>query len=921
MIRELVSSFGKWREVSVSSKKYFLRTLALILTTSLIIQMLPPSNVAGQATIRPSNSKGWGMFFGTTGDVRIDITESGVAVRIDMPREFRPGTAENDTSFVESNISNDYYYYSVIDQSEYYPYDLNAPYTIDIWNPPLYLTPECTGKFYNFTAPKFVRLKDLTAPGISGIYNFTVRIAKNMGSDGRPIFPELPNKVLQIPVSMREDPAYIYGYIADHSDPLNPRRIKAKGVVYAVGVTTGQIGRGYVDPETGFFNVTGLYAGEYRLEGSAGFFSETGFAYATTTRSFTVTVGKGGSTYIGDFVLNRGCIINGSITYVDQWSNPLRPLDSPYLNALNYHALNYTVEAYDTSGKIVASRIYRSNNLQTEPYGLLFRNGTKYVGYPALGTEYAGFGPGTYTIKIWVYGFTLPSSQVKTVTIASYGTIVNVGNSNLPYGAVVSGTIRLRHNTNLETPNEAELFTYGSSTGKHFGGNILVEMYSNEGVLKGLAVYNRTSSDGVVDYADFSSGEQNGLLKFYILGFSELYNKSYSGRWTIGSYPGPSPWDYGVETGTYYIRVWIRGYVQESLDEFTIGTMASNVTCPIDMQRAAAVQVTVESWNTKITSRRPQAPQPWRFLEWCPPPRLRVYFYRGGVEVGYAESILRLGYPGVTETTATLNFTGHNWSTDYIIFEGYVPTSLDVGNYTMKAYTYGYIQMEEFSFHLALGDFARLFMRLFIAGEIHGDVPLMMNGLFVTLTANVTVRPEVQLGGSLKGVNVTDVPKDSSRFGFSTYGFFGRGHFFYVDPQGSRWRDYGLDTGNYTVYVPEFGYLEDRRFMQTLDIYANVPYLETMVGVVFHVDRMVRVFGTVAGLDNNDRPVLLVWASISAQGRVSYSYDGDFMLHLPSGTGSVTFECPGYKSQTLPIGTNDQQQFTILLEQSGTAFP
>ncbi len=903
----------------MSSRRILLGLLAVALTTSLILDLLPVTNVVAEAEIKPSNPKGWGMFFGTTGDIRIDITESAVAVRIEMPREFRPGTAENDTSFVESNISNDYYYYSVIDQSQYYPYDVNAPYTIDIWNPPLYLTPECTGKFYNFTAPKFVRLMELTAPEISGIYNFTVRIAKNMGSDGRPIFPDLPNKVLQIPVSMREDPARIWGNVTDRITGLDITN--AKGVVYAVEINTGRIGRGFVAPGSSGFNITGLYAGTYRLEGSVGYFSGTGYAYVKTDYPSTVVVGKGGGVYVGDFALDRGCIINGSITYVDQWNNPLRPLDSPYLSALNYEALNYTVEAYDVSGRIVASRIYKSNNLQTERYGLLFRNGTKYVGYPALGTEYAGFGPGTYTIKIWVYGFTLPSSQVRTVTIASYGAIVDVGNSNLPYGAVISGTIRLRHDTNLETPREAELATYGSSTGKHFGGNILVEMYSSEGVLKGLAVYNRTSADGIVEYADFSSGEQTRLLKFYILGFSELYNKSYSGRWTVGSYPGPSPWDYGVETGTYYIRVWIRGYVQESLEEFTIGTMAPNVTRTIDMQRAAAVQVTVESWNTRILSKKPQAPQPWRFLGWCPPPRLRVYFYREGVEVGYAETILRLGYPGVTETTATLNFTGHNWSTDYIIFEGYIPTSLDAGNYTMKGYTYGYIQMEEFSFYLALGDFARLFLRLFIAGEIHGDVPLMMNDLFVTLTANVTVRPEVLLGGSLKGVNVTDVPKDSGGFGFSTYGFFGRGHFFYVDPEGIRWRDYGLDTGNYTVFIPEFGYIEDRRFMQTLDIYANVPYLETMVGVVFHVERMIRVFGTVAGLDNNDRPVLLVWASISAQGRVAYSYDGDFWLHLPSGTGLVTFECPGYNSQTWTIGTNDQQQFTILLGQSGASFP
>ena len=903
--------------VEVGARRYRTGLLGIVLLACLLLASMPISNVLGEAEIKPS--KGWGMFFGTTGDVRIDITESAVAVRIEVPREFLLGTVENDTSFIESDVSNDYFYYSVIDQAVYYPYDANAPYTIEIWNPPRYSA--CTGRFYNFTPPKYVLLERLRAPSISGIYNFTVRIAKNMGSDGKPVFPLLPSKVLQVPVSMREDPGYITGVVVDQ---YLFTRIRTKGVVYAVDVNTGRIGRGFVDPEDGSFNITGLYEGDYRLEGSAGLFQETGYAYAITPSPVNVHVSRGLGTILWfDFVLNRGCIINGTITYVDAFNPALaiNPLDAPYLRTLNYNALNYTVEAYDEDGTIVASNIYKSNNVPTESYALLFRNGTEYAGYPALGTEYAGYGPGRYTIKIWVYGFILPESQVKTVVISSYGTKNLAGESRLPYGAVVSGTIRLFHGPNLETPREGETKTFGSSIGTLFGGNILVEMYDSEGVLKGLAVYNRTFSDGVVQYADFSSGEQTPLLKFYILGFSELYNKSYSGRWTVGSYPGPSPWDYGLEAGTYYIRVWIRGYIQEEVEEFTVAA-ANNVTQTIDMQRGGAVRVTVESWNTKVRTRKPQAPQPWRFLEWCPPPRLRVYFYRSGVEVGYVEAILRLGFPGVTQTTATMNFTGHNWSIDEIIFEGYIPSSLDAGNYSARAYTYGHIQAREVSFYVILGDLSRIGIMLFIAGEIHGTVPLMMNELFVALTENVTVRPEVILDGDLKGVDVVNATKDSTRFDFSTYGFYGRGHFFYVDPDGLRWKDYGLDTGNYNVFVPEFGY--DRKFMQDLDIYANVPDLNTMVGVVFHVERLVKIYGVISGYDWTglaDEIKPLVWAVATTNGRISYSFDGDYYLHTPTETNTVTFSCPGYTSQTVTVTTNDQIVITVVLEQSGEPFP
>ena len=861
------------------------------------------------------------MFFRTTGDVRIDITESCWAVRIEVPREFLQGRYENDTSFIESDISNDYFYYKLVDQFDYYPYDANAPYTVEIWNPPRYLNPGCTGMFYNFTAPKYVILKGLSAPDVSGIYNFTVRIAKQRGIDGKPIFPLDPSKILQVPVSMREDPASIAGYV---TDTINHHRLLTKGVIYAIGTGTGAIGRAFVNPETGFFNITGLYAGEYILQGSAGFFAETGYAYARTEFPIPITVAKDERiTLLSEFALNRGCIINGTVTYVDAINSyiSIPPLESPYLKKLNYKGLNFTVEAYDESNVIVASRTYKSMNLPSEDYSLQFRNGTRYVGRMALGTEYAGFGPGTYTIKIWVYGFVLPQDQVKTVTITSYGTKNLVGESRLPYGATVSVTVRLFHGSVLETPKDGEVATYGTATGKHFGGNVLLEMYSGDEALKGLAVYNRTSSDGIVQYADFSSGDQTDLLRFYILGFSEHYNKSYSGKWIVGSRPGPSPWDYGIEDGTYHLRVWIRGYLQENVEVFTLG-WASNRSLTIDMQRGGAFQVTVESWDTRVGTRKPQAPQPWRFLALCPPPRLRVYFtVNNTVEVGYAEAILRLDFPGVTQTTATLNFTGHNWSVDQIIFDGYRPTLVSGGNYTLKAYTYGYIQPRDFSYNVELGDIFRASMQLFIAGEIHGTVVLEMNGLFVSLTENATVRPEVMLNGELKGVDVVNATIGSSNFDFSTAGFYGRGHFFYVDRNALRWRDYGLDTGNYSVFVPEFGL--DRMFLQNLSIFANVGDLNTMVGVIFHVERMVKIYGTISGEDSSTPPVIvpLVWASATAQ-RVSYSYDGDFVLHVPNGLSpyTVAFTCPGYNEYDETVSTNDQIGVTIILTQSGAPF-
>jgi len=270
----------------------------------------------------------------------------------------------------------------------------------------------------------------------------------------------------------------------------------------------------------------------------------------------------------------------------------------------------------------------------------------------------------------------------------------------------------------LETPREAEDATFHSSTGKHFGGNILVELYNGDGFLRGLVVLNRTDADGVVQYADFSSGDQTPLLKFYVLGFSDHHNKSYSGVWAIGSHPGPSPWDYGLEAGTYHLRVWIRGYVQAEIEDFTLGE-AGNQSVTIDMLRGGATQVTVMSMSSKPGTRVQQARMNWTFWEGCPPPRLRIYFYDSlGAEVGYTEAILAAGYPGVTESTATLNFTGHNWSMDQIVYFGHVPNALDEGNYAVEAYTYGYIQTREASINIGLSQFVPTAFPLLIGCRI-----------------------------------------------------------------------------------------------------------------------------------------------------------------------------------------------------------
>ena len=865
------------RFTGVGNSKAFHPLLAVLVSIVLVGSLGLTVVQAQAASITPSGY--WGVFFGTAGDITITVNQPGIAVKVEVPREFIEPHPENDTAFLSSTITDDYFYYLVTDDSLHYPYKDDAPFRVEIHTP----------QYVTFNPPQYIFMKDLHAPSVAGIYNFTVYVADSLSPYGRPIFPPRPTENLSVPVSMREDPSSISGYILDPPSYDHPHTmpITANGTVYATEVNTGAKARAYVNPDTGYYNLTGLWApGTYKLEASAGYCPETGFAYLLTEIPYLITLTKNENIRHLNITLTRGCEIEGTVFYTTPSGESIRSLDNPWLKNLGFNVLNYTVEAYDSTGKLVGGYSGVSANEKSDKFTI-------------TGLDYEGFGPGAYNLKAQVFAYTQGVTTVPTLAMPGSSVTANI---TLVQGGVISGKIRLP-----ETPRESEMATLSTATDTYYGGHVIIEAYDPSGFLKGVTLINGTGSDGKTLYANSKT------LKFYMLGFSELKNKTYSGFWRQK--------DYGLEASTYNISIWLRGYTQKSIVYVSV-PKGGNSTVDVWAIRSGAVKTSVVSWDTRPVGGGPQSITPWRFgLKGY---RLRIYYYDSAtmIPIGYAEKALSPG-PDVNEFRVNVTYTGNNWPLDLIIYQGSVPSTIPEGDYIVEAFTYGYVQRIPASVWVPSGIGARVSVIIQRGAGVVGSVSIKRDGLYSTqLTEDVFARVEVRDPSLLlSGATTLRVLANSLGFNFEVYGFSGGpNHFYYVAPDGMRHNDYGMEKGTHSIQALDFGYTY--KYRQILDVSVDFPEIDFIVSVNFDVNRLGKIFGTVRGLNAVGSPVPLSWVTIESPPSWAFSQDGAYAIYVPEGTYTFTYSAPGYVSQSYMVTVfgSSETEVNMILSQDGTSF-
>jgi hypothetical protein len=377
--------------------------------------------------------------------------------------------------------------------------------------------------------------------------------------------------------------------------------------------------------------------------------------------------------------------------------------------------------------------------------------------------------------------------------------------------------------------------------------------------------------------------------------------------------------------------VTIRGYNQTATTPVSL-LLGGNSTAVVKMVRGGAISVGVYSYDNRFGTRVLQAPLRFLFLNLPIAVVVRVYFYNPyGVMVGYVERLMVQGGPkGVGPNSFQIIFTGMNWNLRDIWFYGNFPTHLYDATYSIKAYTLGYVPQRDVTNRAGLVTLTRSSVALLIGNEIHLSGPIYKDPMLLSTIPehdHVIGRvfnasaPSYPLLGAMNG-NLTE---GTSSLFFRVFGFGGmlfgsalngQGHFYYVDTDGIRYFDYGLDVGNYTAEIPEFGFkkhfiqLVSRPLIPFNDLFQEKEVILPMVAMakIYQGVPPDLVRGWVFGNSVNET-IPLSWVHVTAENSTSpfsgrYAptldgkYDGVGALYLPAGAYNITFSVAFYKSQT-----------------------
>ncbi len=558
---------------------------------------------------------------------------------------------------------------------------------------------------------------DFKAPTCAGKYFFKVFYTKQLLFGLYEQYESFPPENYPVLVVKGEvDPGYISGTLryAGHSSyyygSYYGAGIQSPGKVIANGTAndpvTGQpTGRSVCG--VGYFNATA--DGYYEIEGLApGIYTLTACAagFVPTIMPAQVTVNTGQSVHGVDIYIlpDAGLCLTiyskcptGPVDWPDYTTFGRRAVPGPNglgevgsrlatLYPPNPQPLQgwpyayYRVEVDDVNNTLLG---WRNDyfNIATNPRNFTTCLGNP-TGYSGIQTQWdghvpdanahftCGLAPSTYYAKVWVFGYWQTSTlQVVFPAVEFPGSVSE--QMDLFKGGTLNATV---HFLNQELPAAPVAPTINSV--------LIVEAVDTSNIVR---AWNFTDVGG------------RGIAKAPAMSLQ------------LSGFAGPEPLSrkqagYGMPDGTYDIRAYYIGYVQEEFPSATVQS-CSNGSLSFDLIKGANITTTVYSRDCEDPS------QPVNWLH--PPSPLRVYVYDGNnawVAGSYYDQINQIA--GQNKITVA-NLVGWKVTFEDYLRNQYRPTGLFTGTYSLQAYTVGYIQ-EQIPYVSA------------VVGSSTGDIPLYL---------------------------------------------------------------------------------------------------------------------------------------------------------------------------------------------------
>jgi hypothetical protein len=220
-----------------------------------------------------------------------------------------------------------------------------------------------------------------------------------------------------------------------------------------------------------------------------------------------------------------------------------------------------------------------------------------------------------------------------------------------------------------------------------------------------------------------------------------IYLGGFFGRWD-GE-------DYGIPSGTYTPKVYALGYVQQTFEQVSLSLSGTPVYISDHLYRGVGFNITVYSTDFE----QPRVDRTWRW----PGDQIDLVIYSEPAHTTADVEGGILTQDGTTSHLGPYTLWGGDGSTDYGGETSYtdifltsatadftdLSTAFESGQYSFRAFTYGYVQKKAFTIYALKGQMADIKVNLVVGVNITLNIPFKTEGILTPTPYDMSARVRV----------------------------------------------------------------------------------------------------------------------------------------------------------------------------------